>query len=97
MNPYHFIVGGCKTFLCGRSLLLSCFFSLFAASARAELSIQITQGIDNPIPIAVVPFAWEGSGVLSEDVGQIVINDLEQVGEFRSLSRSNMLSMPTAG
>lgn len=72
-------------------------FLLFMASlnARAELSIQITQGVDNPIPIAVVPFAWEGSGVLSEDIGQIVINDLEQVGEFRSLSPGNMLSLPS--
>ena len=68
---------------------------LTSFSARAELSIQITQGVDNPIPIAVVPFAWEGSGVLSEDVGQIVINDLEQVGEFRSLSPGNMLSLPS--
>ena len=71
-----------------------CLFSILSLSARAELSIQITQGIDNPIPIAVVPFAWDGAGVLSEDVAGIVINDLEQVGEFRSLSRSNMLSMP---
>ncbi len=71
-----------------------CLFSILSLSARAELSIQITQGIDNPIPIAVVPFARDGAGVLIEDVAGIVINDLEQVGEFRSLSRSNMLSMP---
>ena len=73
-------------------LLLLVFASL---TARAELSIQITQGVDNPIPIAVVPFAWEGSGVLSEDVSQIVVNDLEQVGEFRSLLPGNMLSLPS--
>ena len=59
---------------------------LLSANALAELSIQITQGVDNPIPIAIVPFAWEGSGVLSEDVDQIVMDDLQQVGEFRSLS-----------
>ena len=68
---------------------------LLPLTAQAELSIQITQGVDNPIPIAVVPFAWQGSGVLSEDIEQIVINDLEQVGEFRALSPANMLSMPT--
>ncbi len=71
-------------------LLVSIGFSV----AKAELSIQITQGIDNPIPIAVVPFTWEGSGVLFEDVAEIVKNDLEQVGEFRALSPSNMLAMP---
>jgi TolB protein len=68
---------------------------LASFAAHGELSIQITKGVDNPIPIAIVPFSWEGSGVLSEDVSQIVLNDLEQVGEFRALSRSNMLSMPS--
>lgn len=67
---------------------------LLATIAKAELSIQITQGIDNPIPIAIVPFAWEGSGILSEDVSQIVADDLQQVGEFRALSPANMLAMP---
>ena len=68
---------------------------LLPLAASAELSIQITQGVDNPVPIAVVPFAWEGSGVLSENVAQIVINDLQQVGEFRALSPANMLSLPS--
>ena len=72
-------------------LVLTC---LWSACAQAELSIQITQGVDNPIPIAIVPFAWEGDGVLSEDVDQIVMDDLQQVGEFRALSPGNMLSLP---
>ena len=67
---------------------------LWSAYAQAELSIQITQGVDNPIPIAIVPFAWEGDGVLSEDIDQIVMDDLQQVGEFRALSPGNMLSLP---
>jgi len=62
---------------------------------EAELSIQITQGIDDPIPIAVVPFSIETGGIFSEDIAEIVKNDLEQVGEFRALSRSNMLSLPS--
>jgi TolB protein len=74
---------------------LVCSLFLLSFSANAELSIQITQGSDNPIPIAVVPFSWQGNGVLSEDISQIVMNDLEQVGEFSPLSRSNMLSMPS--
>lgn len=78
-----------------RGTLAGIVLSLFAFTAQAELSIQITQGVDNPIPIAVIPFTWDGSGVLSEDIAQIVMNDLEQVGEFRALSRSNMLSMPS--
>ncbi len=60
----------------------------------AELNIEITQGVDNPIPIAVVPFSWEGTSALSEDVAAVVSADLQQVGEFRALPPGNMLSMP---
>lgn len=65
------------------------------AAAQAELSIQITQGVDNPIPIAVVPFQTAGIGFGAEDVARVVANDLEQVGEFRALERENLLSMPS--
>jgi TolB protein len=74
---------------------LVAFTLLFAESLMAaELNIEITQGVDNPIPIAVVPFSWEGANALSEDVAAIVAADLQQVGEFRALPRGNMLSMP---
>ncbi len=66
----------------------------FASLGKAELNIVITQGVDNPIPIAIVPFSWTGDGVLSEDISEIVTNDLQQVGEFRALSKNNMLSLP---
>ncbi|MCY4264012.1 MAG: Tol-Pal system beta propeller repeat protein TolB [Gammaproteobacteria bacterium] len=89
MNYRSRVVNSFQIFMA--AVAVSCWLS---GLARAELSIQITQGVDNPVPIAVVPFDWEGNGVLSEDVAQIVINDLEQVGEFRSLARSNMLSLP---
>jgi len=71
----------CQAFLCQMVL-------------AAELVIEITQGVDNPIPIAVVPFSWEGVPPLTEDVAEIVGADLQQVGEFRPLGRGNMLSLP---
>lgn len=72
--------------------LLSLLISRMATAA--ELNIEITQGVDNPIPIAVVPFSWAGNSALSEDIGAIVSADLQQVGEFRALPPGNMLSMP---
>lgn len=72
--------------------LLGLIFSKLAVAA--ELNIEITQGVDNPIPIAVVPFSWEGTSPLTEDVGAVVSADLQQVGEFRALPPGNMLSMP---
>ena len=38
------------------------FALLLASAARAELQIEINQGVENPTPIAVVPFAWQGVG-----------------------------------
>ncbi len=78
-----------------RPLFIIGLISVFHLNVEAELSIQITQGIDDPIPIAVVPFSIETGGIFSEDIAEIVKNDLEQVGEFRALSRSNMLSLPS--
>lgn len=73
--------------------LLALIFSVKVSAA--ELNIEITRGVDNPIPVAVVPFAWDGANLPEEDIGQIIANNLEQVGEFRALSRANMLSLPS--
>ncbi|MEX1196314.1 MAG: Tol-Pal system beta propeller repeat protein TolB [Pseudohongiellaceae bacterium] len=63
-------------------------------ASAAELNIEITRGVDNPIPVAVVPFEWDGEGNPDEDVADVIGRNLEQVGEFQALSRANMLSMP---
>jgi TolB protein len=77
-----------------KNLLIAILLIAFSPLALAELNIVVTQGVDNPVKIAVVPFTWEGSGVLTEDIADLVGNDLRQVGAFEPLSRSNMLSMP---
>jgi TolB protein len=79
-----------------RSLGMALLCLVFAGRAlAAELNIEITRGVDNPIPIAVVPFEWTGAGLPDEDIAQIIGNNLQQVGEFRPLSRANMLSLPS--
>ncbi|HCM06579.1 MAG TPA: Tol-Pal system protein TolB [Oceanospirillales bacterium] len=70
------------------------FFSVLAMQARAELVIEITQGKQSAIPLAVVPFEWKGMKALPENVAQIVANDLGRSGYFNSLPTSQMLSMP---
>ena len=67
---------------------------LMSSAAFAELEIIITQGEDNPSQVAVVPFGWHQEGFLSEDIGQIVSDNLERSGLFRSLPRADMLSRP---
>jgi TolB protein len=70
--------------------------SLLALQARAELVIEITQGNQRAIPLAVVPFQWKGLSALPENVAQIVANDLGRSGYFNSLPKTQMLSLPNA-
>lgn len=68
---------------------------LWAASAQAEIRIEITQGINTAQPIAVVPFKWTGAGTLPDDVGQIVAADLRNSGKFNPIDSSHMPQQPT--
>ena len=68
---------------------------LGAFSARAELTIEITQGMDNPTSIAVVPFAWQGAGTAPEDIAGIVDGDLARSGQFAPVGRTDMLGLPS--
>ncbi len=75
--------------------LLLCALIANAVSAQ-QLTIQITQGVDNPIPIAIVPFGWEGFGELPENITGVVNSDLRNSGEFSPIAEQNMLSTPHA-
>ena len=68
---------------------------LSAWVAQAELVIEVTQGKQSAIPIAVVPFAWAGSSALPENISDIVRNNLAHSGYFRSLAVNNMISTPS--
>ncbi len=66
-----------------------------AQNLFAQGAIEITRGSDKASPIAVVPFGWQGSTPLPEDMAEIVANDLRNSGMFAPFDRRNMLSTPT--
>ena len=68
--------------------------SLSGASAVA-LTIEITKGADGGIPIAVVPFKWQGQTALPADIGDIVAADLYRSGQFNPLPVDDFLSRPS--
>lgn len=79
-------------------LILSLFTAswlLLAQSVHAQLQIEITKGMDNPTPIAIVPFGWTGVGQAPDDVARIIDSDLVRSGQFAPVSRRDMLSFPT--
>lgn len=67
---------------------------LFAHLVQAELLIEVTQGKQSAIPVAVVPFSWNGSSALPEDISAIVTNDLASSGYFRTLGTASMITQP---
>lgn len=76
-----------------RFTIVLAWFMGMASLAKAELTIEITQGMDNPTPIAVVPVAWSGPS-LNENISDIVEADLRRSGQFRPVPKSDMLSFP---
>lgn len=63
--------------------------------ARAELTIQITKGEGSAVPIAVVPFGWQGAGAAPYDVASVVASDLARTGRFKPVPEKDMLQKPT--
>ncbi|MCU9945835.1 Tol-Pal system beta propeller repeat protein TolB [Pseudomonas sp. PDM13] len=77
-----------------KGVLLTLFFLAGAAQAE-EKNILVSTGADRAVPIAVVPFGWQGGNVLPEDMSEIIGNDLRNSGYFEPIPRQNMISLPT--
>nr|WP_225579012.1 Tol-Pal system beta propeller repeat protein TolB [Pseudomonas sp. PDM14] len=73
-------------------LVLCCSTGLALAEDK---NISITEGSNRAIPIAVVPFGWQGGNVLPEDMAEIIGNDLRNTGMYEPIPRQNMISLPT--
>ena len=73
-------------------IVLLLFFSTFSI---AQLRIEITKGILDPVRIAIVPIVWNLENPPRQYLHQIISSDLESFGEFVSLSPKEMLSLPT--
>ncbi len=76
-------------------LLTVLLLSILAAGpVAANLTIEVTQGVDNAVRVAVVPFDWRGPGALPTDVTEVIDSDLTLSGRFDTLPVSQMLSLP---
>ncbi len=65
-------------------------------SAHAQLDIDIVNGNASALPIAVVPFGFDGASVPPEsNPGEIVRADLARSGQFRTLPKNDIVEFPT--
>ena len=69
-----------------------------AATAQAQLEIEITHGIGTRTPVAVVPFGWQGNDTAAPfDVSALIGEDLHRSGRFDPIDPDSMLQQPTEG
>jgi len=76
--------------------MLLCW-AMWFVPAQAVIEIEITQGGQNAIPIAIVPFGWTGEGVPPADIAGIVDADLQRSGNFSPLNREDLVAQPVSG
>lgn len=77
-----------------RSLVFFLSLLCLSGQAGATLTIEITQGVDGALPIAIVPFSWQGVGKPAEDLAGIIASDLLRSGRFKPLPEEQMISTP---
>ncbi len=67
---------------------------VLASVASATVTIRITQGVDSPVRIAVVPFL--GNTSASTDLAGVISNNLSLSGRFHPLSTNRFPGMPSS-
>jgi TolB protein len=79
-----------------RQPVLAVLLLLLAQPGRSDLTIEITQGMEGAIPIAVVPFGGnETVGTGQQNIAAIIASDLSRSGRFTALPDHDLVSHPT--
>jgi TolB protein len=78
-----------------RSLVLLPLAACAAWPAHAQLQVDVTSGVTDPFPIAIVPFTRAVPADGGLDVADVVQHDLASSGRFRTMPRNQMTTTPT--
>ena len=78
----------------GRAACIALLALAYVAPAAAQLRLDITEGVKDAVPVAVVPFAGQPEGG-ANDVADVVSGDLRLSGRFAPLDRADIVSRPT--
>jgi TolB protein len=79
----------------GASALIALLSSTFAITANAQLNIEVRRGVQRPVPMAIVPFGWQGTGPAPFDLTSVITADLGSSGRFDPIPVTDMVSRPT--
>lgn len=64
-------------------------------AAHAELQVDITKGVTDPIAIAIVPFGGSAAAASGLDLAALVQRDLDGSGRFKSMERRTFPGQPS--
>jgi TolB protein len=79
-----------------KTLLAATTLLLLSPAASAQLRIDITSGVTDPIPVATVRFAQDAAAPTAAfDFAEVIQQDLERSGRFRLLPRERMPAAPS--
>ena len=70
---------------------------LLCRQSWADLTVEVTKGQAEAIPIAIVPFSSPEAAAASFDVAQLVSSDLARSGRFKTTDRKDMIEQPHNG
>lgn len=74
--------------------LLMMGLSVISLQAKATLIIEISEGYENALPIAVVPFRATGSGAVPENLAGIISDNLFRSGRFAPIEERRLPARP---
>ncbi len=64
-------------------------------NAAFALDIIIDKGVENPIPVAIVPFGWsQASSIAPIDLASIISDDLERSARFAPMDQKDLPQRP---
>lgn len=76
----------------GLTALVCAWIMMVSVPTHAELTVEVTLGVQSGIPIAIVPFGGKQPG---ENLGSIVAADLARSSRFKVLPEAQMLERPS--
>jgi len=78
-----------------KSIAIGLFCLSFTPAANAVLKIDITEGFEGALPIAIIPFQWNGgTKLVNGDVSAIVMSDLARSGKFSPVAEKDLIARP---
>ena len=78
-----------------KTIIIGLLCLSFTSVAQAALKIDITEGTEGALPIAVVPFEWHGSKKIANgDVSAIIASDLARSGKFSPVAEKDLIARP---